>query len=74
MPSYLHSRMNKPVLNSTAEEYIALIHARGQIDPEAINAAYHSLGLVRPELILGEWGRSVLETSHPVGDTLTEIR
>jgi hypothetical protein len=39
-----------------------------------IDAVYNKLGPVKPELMLGEWGGGILDTGHPIGDTLKEIR
>jgi hypothetical protein len=39
-----------------------------------IDAVYNKLGPVKPALMLGEWGGGILDTGHPIGDTLKEIR
>ncbi|OBU01044.1 hypothetical protein VE01_00910 [Pseudogymnoascus verrucosus] len=59
---------------SPAEQFIALTQTQGRVDPTLIDAVYNKLGPVKPGLMLGEWGGGILDTGHPIGDTLKEIR
>jgi hypothetical protein len=61
-------------LNSPTEQFIALAQAQGRVDATLIDAVFNKLGPVKPELMLGEWRGGILDTGHPIGDTLKEIR
>jgi len=61
-------------LSSPTEQFIALAQARGPVDATLIDAVFDKLGPVKPELMLGEWSGGILDTGHPIGDTLEEIR
>jgi len=61
-------------MSSPTEQFIALAQAQGRVDATLIDAVFNKLGPVKPELMLGEWGGGILDTGHPIGDTLKEIR
>ncbi|PLB48712.1 hypothetical protein P170DRAFT_407389 [Aspergillus steynii IBT 23096] len=61
-------------MSSVQEQYLALAHSAGKVDPSRINALFDQLQPIKPEHLVGEWSGGFFDTGHPVADTLKEIK